>query len=169
MRRRSIEFIPKVSAAIDLAYDLLRGNKYDSIYAKPMRTIYIGDVAGSTPNRDPLAIVGTRISDEVHFVHPKFVGGSLFLATCRWLEEKWWDQKKSDPFLYDALSNWHIVLRFRQTLLGTAEIFDSGMTLYVGVTHIASEQPRVNSYAMLARSATLSGNVDHGLVLLPRH
>lgn len=166
LRKNCIKFSRKVSVGIDFVYELLRGSSFDWIYANPLQTVSIHNLSETTPNLTPVAILRHGNEDEVTYPHPKFVMRDFTLETVFWNEEYRWDPAKSDPFTYDAVSNWHISVTLHHKSIGVGNLFGPRkMTVYVGITDVKDHPIVVNSYSILYVD---DGSKGHEIILLPR-
>jgi hypothetical protein len=128
--------------------------------------VSIHNIFRMAPSPVPIAVLRHGDETEVTYPHPKFVMRDFTLETVFWNEEYWWDPIKSDPFTYDAVSNWHIAVTVHHKSIGVGNLFGPRkMTVRVGVTDVEDQPIVVNSYSVLCVDGTSKG---HDLVLLPR-
>ena len=165
--KSSMNFPPKVTAAMDVLYELRNGRKYNYIFDRSLQVISFEDLKALDRNRDPV-VVNVHHADGrlAIYRHPRVVLRDFKLDRCSWFEEKDWNPEKSDCTKLDMRSNWYVILWSGHK---TWNHFGGKKgVLWVGVSQTAKEVVRVNSFGINWYDGMIEDCYRTDCILLPR-
>lgn len=170
LSKKRIDFMPKVTAALDVLAQLRFGGAYDYLYQKPLPYVSVYEIPNRESFSEPCVIdMYGREKGTLGCMHPKFYIQNFKLDCISWFTEDHWDPQKSDCYKYDTFSEEYVILWSNRKNWRSSCSLEHG-TLSVGVSHLNDGQIRVNSFSIdyWIHDAIPTEYRGHRCILLPR-
>lgn len=164
--KTSIEFPPKVTAALDVLFDL-RSGKYDQYYDRPLQWVSIADARKKDyAYTDAVYVDHTAVKKEIVLPNPSEHLRGFSVDYCNWFkdERKGKDRETVEIFSFDGISDWYVMLWHNHS----QEFFSGSRKekIVVGITQLPKQPPKVNSYSL--HLGDWKDTKGHHALLFPR-
>lgn len=165
--KSSMNFPPKVAAAMDVLYELRYGSKYDYIFDRSLQVVSLEDLKSLGRNRDPVVANILHADGRLAiYRNPKIVLQDFKLDHCNWFEEKDWNPEKSDCTKLDMRSNWYVTLWSGHKTWG--RFGQKRGVISVGISQKGKDVVAVNSFGIEWYDGPIEDCYKTDCIILPR-